>query len=245
MPEYRLPVMNSVVQMPPHRAAAKVPSGLKMAKTAEDRADIYIYGLIGNDWYGDGTSAKSFADQLKGLGKNIRTIDLRINSEGGDVFAGRSMYTLLTQHQAKVITHVDGFACSAASFVAMAGNEIEIAEGGFMMIHNAWTWARGGAEDLRRSATLLDSINVTLCDTYVARTGRSAAEIKKWMDDETWMNGKECVERSFADRIVENLKVAASVQDPSKFKNIPTALMPRRIAAAKAMAEIKKAAIRR
>jgi ATP-dependent protease ClpP protease subunit len=115
-----------------------------------------LYGVIGEiylyDWFGDGVTAKQFADDLKALG-NVKTIDLRINSEGGSVFDGKAMYSLLNEHKAKIIVHIDGLAASAASFVAMAGDEIEIAEGGFVMIHNAYMVAMGDARELRRSPT--------------------------------------------------------------------------------------------
>lgn len=200
-----------------------------------ERAEIYLYGVVGGDWFGDGVTAKQFADDLKALG-SVSTIDLRINSEGGDVFAGKAMYTLLVEHKAKVISHIDGLAASAASFIAMAGNEIEIAEGAFMMIHNAWTFALGNAEELRRSANLLDTVDASMVDVYAGRTKQSAGDIKKWMAEETWWTGKQCVEKGFADRVVENLKVAASVSDPKRYRNLPTALQPNRVAASRAIA---------
>lgn len=238
----RPPVCAALAKFPPRQGT--VPSGYKMAKKGGDRAEIYLYGMIGTDWFGDGVSAKKFADDLKALGKGIKNIDLRINSEGGDVFAGKTMYTLLQAHEAKIFVHVDGLAASAASFVAMAGDEIAIAEGAFMMIHNAWTWAVGGADDLRESAKLLDAINGTLVDVYTARTKNTAADVKKWMDAETWMTGKECLERGFATEVVENKKVAASVRDPKRFKNLPRALYPRRAAGAQIIADMKAAASR-
>jgi len=214
--------------------AGKLPSGYRMKK-AGTRGEIYLYGVIGVDWFGDGISAKQFADDLKALGQ-VETIDLRINSEGGDVFAGKAMYTLLVDHRAKVVTHIDGLAASAASYVAMAGDEILISEAAYLMIHNAWTVAVGGAEDMRRTADLLDSVNGTVRDVYAARTKNSADKLKKWMDEETWFTGKEAVDNGFADKLVENLKVAASVRDPKRFKNMPNALLPNRARVAAALA---------
>ncbi|MGD9880471.1 MAG: head maturation protease, ClpP-related [Reyranella sp.] len=233
------PIMNGPV-LPMARAGKNGASGYRMVKRGSDRADVYLYGLIGTDWYGDGVSAKKFADDLKALGASIKTIDLRINSEGGDVFAGKAMYTLLLDHSARVVVHVDGLAASAASFVAMAGDEIEIAEGAFVMIHNAWTWAVGGAEDMRRKADLLDTVNETIREVYVARTKNTDADVRKWMDAETWMTGKEAVERGFADKIVENLKVAASVSHPESFRNLPQALRPKRARLAAMLQDLKR-----
>lgn len=229
-------VMNAVI---PLKRNARNRSGYRVAKRGADRADVYLYGLIGTDYWGDGVSAKKFADDLKALGKDIKTIDLRINSEGGDVFAGKAMYSLLVEHKAQVITHIDGLAASAASFIAMAGDEIEIAEAAFVMIHNAWTFAMGGAEDMRRTADLLDTVNETIREVYIARTNNAEGDIREWMDAETWMTGKEAVARGFADKVVDNLKVAAAaLHYPDKFKNLPAALRPNRNAIAAAMAEM-------
>jgi ATP-dependent Clp protease protease subunit len=114
-------------------------SGYRMVARGTDRAEIYLYGTVGADWFGEGVTAKQFAADLKGLGK-VKTIDLRINSDGGSVFEGKTIYSLLAEHPAKVITRIDGLAASIASLIAMAGDEIHIAEGGFVMIHNAWTF---------------------------------------------------------------------------------------------------------
>jgi ATP-dependent Clp protease protease subunit len=140
------------------------------------------------------------------------------------VFDGKAMYSLLNEHKAKIIVHIDGLAASAASFLAMAGDEIEIAEGGFVMIHNAYTIAMGDARELRRSAEMLDTVNNTIIDVYAARTKGDRKKITQMMDDETWMTGAEAVENGFADRMVENLKVAACVSNPKAletFKKVP------------------------
>jgi ATP-dependent Clp protease protease subunit len=206
-------------------------SGYRVVNRGSDRAEIYLYGIIGADWFGDGVTAKTFADDLKELG-NVKTIDLRINSEGGSVFDGKAMYSLLVEHKAKIITHIDGLAASAASFIAMAGDEIEIAEGGFVMIHNAWMFAMGDARELRRTADLLDTVNGTILDVYVARTKGDKKEIAKMMDDETWMTAAEAVKNGFADKMVENLKVAACVSHPDRYKRLPAALKNARAVAA-------------
>lgn len=227
--------MSKILQL----AGAKAPAGYRVVARGSERAEIYLYGVIGQDWFGEGVSAKQFADDLRKV-KDVKTIDLRINSEGGDVFAGKAMYTLLQDHKAKIIVHVDGLAASAASFVAMAGDEINVSEGAFIMIHNAWTIAMGGADDFRRTADLLETVNGTIREVYVARTKRRDEDVKAWMDAETWFTGKEAVQNGFADKMVENLKVAAQVRDPAKFKNTPSALYPRRAAAVAALAAMKR-----
>jgi ATP-dependent Clp endopeptidase proteolytic subunit ClpP len=202
----------------------------------KDRGEIYLYGPVGEDWFGMGVSAKVFADDLKKLGA-VNSIDLRINSEGGDVFAGKAMYSLLKDHKAKVVVHIDGLAASAASFIAMAGDEIEIAEGAFVMIHDAYGGARGRAKDLRDYADLLDSVNASIVDTYVDRTKNDAATIKKWMDEETWMSGKDAVARGFADKLAASgkTKARASIANAAIYNNLPAELRPNRMKALAAL----------
>jgi ATP-dependent Clp protease protease subunit len=204
------------------------------------QGEIWLYGLIGLDWFGDGVTAKQFADDLKALGK-VGTIDLRINSDGGVVTDARAMYNLLVEHPAKVVTHIDGIAASAASFLAMAGDEIEIAEGGFVMIHNARGVTIGEAGDHRRMADVLDTMNATIRNTYQARTNNTDAQLKAWMDAESWFDGKEAVANGFADRLVPNNMKAAAVLNPERFTNLPAPLQPHRIAAIAAMDRLRSA----
>lgn len=199
--------------------------GFSVKAKANASAEIYIYEDVGESWFG-GVTAKDFAQELKGLGK-VETIDLRINSYGGDVFDGLAIYRQLVDHSARVIAHVDGIAASIASVIAMAGDEIEISESGFLMIHNAWGVSIGTAEDMRTTADILDGTTASLRDVYVARTAGEAGAIKGWMDAETWFTGAEAVEHGFADRIAANMKVAARVVDPArhKFRNAPAQLV--------------------
>lgn len=185
-----------------------------------DAAEIYLYGDVGDSWFG-GISAKQFADDLKAIG-SVKKLDLRINSYGGDVFEGLAMYRLLVENSAKITVHIDGIAASIASVIAMAGDEIRIAEAGQMMIHNAWGVAIGDAETMRTTAGLLDTTSTAICDVYVSRTGRAAADIQAMMDAETWLTADEAVEFGFANSVSENLRIAAKF-DPAKykFKNAP------------------------
>ncbi len=230
-------IFNAVVPLKAKPATAKASGYRVVANKAANSAEIYLYGIIGGDWFGDGVTAKQFADDLRGLG-NVKTIDLRINSEGGSVFDGKAMYSLLNEHPAKIIVHIDGLAASAASFVAMAGDEIQIAEGGFVMIHNAYMVAIGDAREMRRSADMLDTVNNTIVDVYVSRTKGDRKAIAKMMDDETWMTAAEAAKNGFADTVVENLKVAASVNHPDRFKHLPAALKPNTVRARAALSRI-------
>lgn len=229
-------IFNSVVPIKP-KPASGTASGYRVVARSKDSAEIYLYGIIGGDWFGEGVTAKQFADDLKALGA-VKTIDLRINSEGGSVFDGKAMYSLLNEHKAKIIVHIDGLAASAASFVAMAGDEIQIAEGGFVMIHNAYMVAIGDARAMRQSADMLDTVNNTIIDVYASRTKADRKAIAKMMDDETWMTGADAVKNGFADKMVENLKVAASVSHPERFQKLPAALKPNHRRAAAALSRI-------
>lgn len=178
-------------------------------------ADVFLYGDVGAGWFG-GVTAKQFADDLKAAG-DVATINLHINSAGGDVFDGLAIYRLLVDHPAKVIAHIDSWAASIASIIAMAGDEIRIAEAGRVMIHDAWGLAIGTAQEMRSMADLLDTTTSSLADVYAARTGADLKDIRNWMAEETWFTAQEAVDNGFADSIVENLRMAAAY-DPEKHK---------------------------
>lgn len=176
------------------------------ARNAE--ADVFIYEDVGSGWFG-GVSAKQFAEDLKALG-DVTVINVHINSYGGEVFDGVAIYTQLKNHPAKVISHIDGVAASIASVIAMAGDEIRIADAGFIMIHNASGGVFGESKDMRKVADLLDTITATIADVYHARTGQDLDAIKSYMDAETWFTAAQAVEMLFADTVMEGLRVAAS-----------------------------------
>lgn len=184
-------------------------------------ATIYIYDIIGEDWYG-GVAAKDFVMQLTAL--DVEVIHLRINSPGGDVFEARAMATALKQHSAKVIAHIDGQAVSAATYVALAADEVEIAAGGFFMIHNAWTIQMGNASEFRSAADLLDKVDASISADYEHKTGKSAEEIAKLMAATTWMTAEEALAEGFVDRIAEDKKAAKNHWNLAAYGNAPKAL---------------------
>lgn len=164
---------------------------------------IYLYDMIvpnkyASEFYG-GVDPETFATTLKSIKDGV--IHLRINSPGGDVFAARAIEQALREHPAKVIAHIDGYAASAASFIAMAADEIVMSEGAFFMIHKAWTMQEGNSGDLMSTAALLEQIDSSLVKTYANRTGQSEQDIAQWMAEETWMGSQESIDRGFADRI--------------------------------------------
>lgn len=230
------PLMN-VVPLKPKPKPAAAASGYRMTNRA-GRGEIYLYGAIGMSWFGDGVTAKQFAKDLKELGA-VSAIDLRINSEGGSVPEAEAIYTHLVEHKASVTAHIDGMAASAASFIAMAGDEILISESGFVMIHDARMMTYGTADDMKRAADLLDRTTEKIVQKYAKRTKNEETKIRKWMKDETWFIGEEAVESGFADKVVENLKVAASIADPTMYRNLPAALRPGRARAEAVLASMK------
>ena len=229
--------------MPPQiertRAAPQGQQFRVVRNAAGSAAEIFLYGPIGSTWCDFGISADQVRKELAALG-SVREIAVHINSEGGDVFDGKTIYSLLTSNPAKVVVHIDGLAASAASVIAMAGNEIRIAEGGFIMVHNAQVTAIGDAAEMERTARLLQRVDLSLIDLYAGRSRCAPAEVKAMMAAETWLTGREAVQKGFADALVSNLRVAASVADPTRFRNLPAALRPRRARAAAALAEIKR-----
>lgn len=192
---------------------------------ANDTAEISIYDEIGF-W---GVSAASFAQDLKDCGNNLKQINLHIHSPGGDVFDGIAIYNLLKNHPANVTVYIDGLAASMASVIAMAGNEVIMPENAMMMIHKPWGIQGGDAEDMRKYADLLDKVENTLIPAYANKTGKTPEELAEMLSAETWLNGKECVEQGFADKLAEPLVAMASIKSrkledfekmPNEIKNM-------------------------
>ncbi|HBH8436753.1 peptidase [Klebsiella pneumoniae subsp. pneumoniae] len=170
-------------------------------------AEISIYEEIG----GFGITAKQFAEDLKALG-DVSHIDLRIHSPGGDVFEGIAIYNLLRNHPAEITVYIDGVAASMASVVAMAGDRVVMPENAMMMIHKPWGISGGNAGDMRDYADLLDKVETVLIPAYARKTGKSAQEITAMLEDETWMDGKECLKHGFADELLPSVRAMARIE---------------------------------
>lgn len=171
-------------------------------KSAADDADntISILDPIGEDWFGDGVTAKRISAALRNIGK--KDVVVSINSPGGDYFEGLAIYNLLREHPAKVTVKIVGIAASAASVIAMAADEVQIARAGFIMIHNTWVVAVGDRHALRDVADWLEPFDVTATDIYAARTGLDEKEIGRMLDRETWIGGADAVDKGFADSLL-------------------------------------------
>lgn len=195
------------------------------ASADADEATLYLYDSIVSDemtaeWWG-GIAPQTFVKEL--LAIDAATIHLRINSPGGDVFAGRVMEQALRETKAKVIAHIDGYAASAASYIALAANEVVIAEGGFFMIHKAWSIGWGNSDDLLHLAGLLEKVDQSLVDTYARETGQERQQILDWMAAETWFNADEALLYGFADRLAEDAVKTSASFDMSAYAHAPKA----------------------
>lgn len=161
-------------------------------------ATVWLYDVIGADPWG-GISAATFARDLASL--QASTIHLRINSPGGDVFDARAIATALREHPAHIIAHIDGLAASAASYIALAADEVSMSDGAFLMIHNAWGVVIGNRHDLLEMALTLEKIDKSIVQDYEHRTGQPTRVLQDWMDKESWFTAQEALDAGFIDRI--------------------------------------------
>lgn len=170
---------------------------------AETDNSISILDVVGEDWYGEGVSSKRIAGALRAIGAENDVV-VNINSPGGDVFEGLAIYSMLKEHKGKVTVKVLSLAASAASVIAMAGDEIQIARSGFFMVHNSWTLAMGNRHDLAEVAQFLEPIDAAMADIYQVETGQALAEVQGLMDAETWIGGAAAVDKGFADSFLSS-----------------------------------------
>jgi len=192
-----------------------------------DGAEISIYDEIG----AYGVSAKAF---LADLGKlpDKAPLTLRLNSPGGSVFDAVAIYNALQRHAGTVTVSIDGIAASAASYIAMAGDEIIMPENAFLMIHDPSGMVMGTAADMRSMAKALEKIGASLIKDYAEKSGKAEKDIARLMAAETWFDAAEAVDLGLADTMAQPVKMAASF-DVSRFQNTP----PEIIKAVKAVAK--------
>ena len=168
---------------------------------------ISVLDPIGADWFGEGVTAKRISAALRTIGAG-KDVVVNINSPGGDYFEGLAIYNLLREHKGTVTIKVLGIAASAASVIAMAGDDIQIARAGFLMIHNTWVVAMGDRHQLRDVSDWLEPFDAAAVDIYAARTGIDAKDVGKMLDRETWIGGADAVEKGFADSLLAADEVA-------------------------------------
>ena len=157
----------------------------------EDVVNLYIYGDISSySWYDEDTSIETISRKLNNL-SGIKTINVYINSYGGEVAEGLAIYNYLKRHNATINTYVDGFACSAASIIFMAGDNRIMPKSSLLMIHNAWTYTAGNAEELRKDAEDLEKVNTAVRESYLEHISIDEAELTQLLNDETWLTSEE------------------------------------------------------
>lgn len=170
---------------------------------ADSDSDIGIFDVIGEDFWGEGVTAKRISGALRSIGKG-NSVTVNINSPGGDLFEGLTIYNLLREHEGEVTVKVLGLAASMASIIALAGDRVEIARGAFFMIHNSWSVSIGNRNDHREFADYLEPFDRAMGEIYSAHTGIDDVEIGEMMDRETWLGGQAAVDQGFADGLMES-----------------------------------------
>ena len=185
-------------------------------ETSGKEADIYIFGDITSwEWFENDVSSYTLSKEIQALDPDIEVINVHINSYGGEVAEGLAIYNMLRNHKAKVRTYCDGFACSIASVIFMAGDERIMGNASLLMVHNAWMWTYGNANQLRKDADDLDKITQASIEAYKVHVNITEEEIKELLDNETWLLPSEALEMGFATAIVGETasnKAAASAR---------------------------------
>ena len=171
-------------------------------ETSPEAADLYIFGDITTwPWDEKDKDAYGIVKELQAL--TTDKVNVHINSYGGDVSEGLAIYNVLKNSKAKVTTYCDGFACSAASVIFMAGEERIMNSASLLMIHNAWSRASGNAEAFRKQAEDLDKITQASINAYMSRVWITEEELKEKMNAETWLTAQEALADGFATKILE------------------------------------------
>lgn len=195
----------------PSSAMERWNGSIKAAKPGDN--SISIFDVIGADYWGDGVTASRIAGALRSL--DGADVTVNINSPGGDMFEGLAIYNLLREYKGKVTVKVLGLAASAASIIAMAGDEVQIGRGAFLMIHNCWVYAMGNRHDLAQIAADMEPFDKAMGDIYSARSGLSLEDVSAMMDGETYIGGSDAVEKGFADRLLSADEIADDDDSPS------------------------------
>jgi len=182
--------------------------------------ELWIYDVIGEDFFGEGVTPKAVRDQMKSMDR-AEPLLVRINSPGGSVFDGVAIKTLLDEWQAGVQVQVDGIAASAASYIAMAGTTISMASGSMLMIHNPWSVVVGNASDMRKEADLLDKVGDQLAAAYATKSGAAMDTIKAALDAETWYTADEAVAAGLADAVLLSPAKGFTIPATMGYRNIP------------------------
>ena len=198
------------------------PDWYEFKALAGDTAEVFIFDVIG--W--------PFTD-ISGLVRSMaaekdKPLLARINSPGGDVFDGMSLFNAFANHPGGVTVRIEGLAASMASIVAMGGRKVEAYQNTMFMIHNAWTVMGGDHNAMREVADIIEKISGQMLEVYTGKTKTGKKEMKQMMDDETWMTAKEAQAKGFIDTILTSGKGAKGQFDLSVFANVPDDLLDSR-----------------
>lgn len=184
----------------------------QLKQSAEvDTLDMYVYGDVEGDYFDwwewqlveSETSANHFREELSKY-PDAKRINIYVNSYGGSVFEGTAIYSQLRRHPAEKVVYVDGFACSIASVIAMAGDKVVMPSNTMMMIHDAWNVVYGNARQLRKAADDLDTIMEGNRQAYLDKSKGKISEdkLKELLEAETWLTAQQCLEYGFCDEVL-------------------------------------------
>ena len=189
----------------------------KIEALSDDNTELMIYDVIGWPFNDAGEIIRALA------GVTSKTVTVRINSPGGDVFDAMAIFNALQAHKSKVITRVESLAASAASFIALAGKEVQAYQNAMVMIHDPWALAAGNQYDLREIADILEKISGNMVDIYSQNSNVGKKEIRDMLKAESWFTAKEAKEKGFIDTIIDGKAVKAQF-DLSMFAHVPDGL---------------------
>jgi len=199
---------------------------IRAAASSSDTVEVSIYDEIG---YWGVTGAAFIADLKAKLGAGVKNISLSINSPGGSVFDGWAIFNALKASGKTITVDIVGIAASMASVIAMAGDKIRMPDNAMMMVHNAISGVYGDAEDMREVASVLDKIDASIVSTYMARTGKTEAEVRDLMAADTFMTAAEALALGFATEVTASIEAKAAFDVerlPDNVKALFKALSP-------------------
>jgi len=198
------------------------------AESESGEAEIEFYGYISEySWWDDDITPAKFKADLYNLGKG-GPVTIRIHSGGGDVYAASAIRSMIVDYPGRVTTRIDGLCASAATYIAMAGDQVRMQDSAFFMIHNPWMITLGDEGELKKAAEFLGTIKKGIVETYQSKTKLSNEKISEMMDNETWMTALEAKELGFVDEVIsgrakifDSLKNAAVLNMVRNYTNVP------------------------
>jgi ATP-dependent Clp protease protease subunit len=188
-----------------------------------DEATMYIYDMIGVNWWGEGLDPKSFIDDI--TKSKAKRLNIHINSPGGFIYDGFAIYNFLANSEKHIVAHVDAVAASTAGWIFQAADERIMHESSQLMLHDPSTYMAGNAEDLRREADELDRMKKQIADIFAKRSKQKPEKIEEIMSNITYMTGKEALELGLTDKVVENKHAMNIAFDLSLLPNPPESLV--------------------